>query len=189
MRKASRMWYSCLLEKKPEYVCHSGSWGSHGVWHLIFHLILDPLVHLDGKGPQEGSAWSRPAQSRINTKLRPGCSELCPNRSWKPPRIDLVQPFRDTSNTESLSESEVISSGLRDMVCVSAMNPSNCFHSSCHIWHSQVWGSSSHHYFISHALMPLFLCWELWPTPSLYCTQQSSCIQLLIKADFAHWAL
>lgn len=32
-----------------------------------------------------------PAQSRANTKCRPGFSGLCPDRSWKPPRKELPQ--------------------------------------------------------------------------------------------------
>lgn len=138
MRKASRMCCSRLLEK-PACACHSGSWGSCGGWHLVFCLIFDPLAHSGGRGPQEGSTPSHPAQSRVHTELRPGCSELCPDGSWKPPGMDLVQPFRDTSSTESLPESEVVSSGLRDVVHVSAMNLPNCFQSSCRIWHSQAW--------------------------------------------------
>lgn len=100
---------------------------------------------------------------------------MCPNRAWKPPRMDLVQPFRDNSSTESLPESVAVSSCLRDMVHVSAMKLSNCFQSSHHIWHSQAWNSSSHCFFISHAFMLLFLLRTLvFPTPCLCYKDQST---------------
>lgn len=64
---------------------------------------------------------------------------------------------------------------LRDVVHVSATDLSDCFESSCRIWHSQARGSSSHCFFMSHAFMLLFLPRTLvFPTPRLYYKDQST---------------
>lgn len=37
------------------------------------------------------------AQNRVSYKASTGCLRLCPVRSWKPPRMELVQPHQSAS--------------------------------------------------------------------------------------------
>lgn len=77
-------------------------WG----WCLMFHFIVAPSAHWGGKGPLEGSAPSHPAQSRVDVSLDQAFPiQVLKKNKKKSPRMEFLQPSRDTCSITSLPES------------------------------------------------------------------------------------
>lgn len=153
LRRASRMHCSCLLEK-PTCACHSGSWGSCGGVALDISFNPGPIRLLGWEGTSGGvcaiSFCSKEGQHWAQTRLLRALSSQGLKTSEDGPCTTFQRYLWHR-------EPPRVRSGLRDVVHVSATDLSDCFESSCHICHSQAWGSSSHCFFISHAFMLLFL--------------------------------